>query len=836
MKSEYIYYSQNNEHSYTLEFFKLFGSFFIIFNNIIPISLTITFEIAKGIQIYRMEKDSKMKSESENFKVLSLKIHEDLGNVRYIFTDKTGTLTRNELEFKACSVVNRLFYSENKKQTNNEIPKIEENNDNNQVENNINQENNDENCSNEKLKKSMFANDFPLLSLKQALKLDFPINFNPVESENNQLHNNSNFNQNIKRERLRSDKSVNNYVSIFKNTVNNPKNKNEDLKNKVGITENCIVETEPANENDNSFNLKLNINRLIDLRNDYIPQSNINKNSNNNLINEISKENNSEMLSNSALSQSKLNEPIPSTNSYGLKLRKASATVNKQTTLRSDFDNISNASIKLLQKQQQTSKLIHQATYKSNYDQQQELQIENNWESSKELTKELFMNIALNHNVLLNKEQNNEISYQGPNPDEVALATCAHEVGIKFLDKDSNTNTLKLNIFGEIVEYEVLFKIPFESARKRSTIVVREVIRKNNNLNTSYAKEDNVKLSFDNEDPNQVVKIFIKGADNVIFDLIDENSKKYLLPSTKTHLDIFAKDGLRTLCYAVKYINYEDFQSWKANYNMLINKPNNNLTKTEKEIEALITELEKNSILLGVTGLEDKLQDEVKETINDLIEARIHMWMLTGDNIDTAESIGHSSHIFNDDTEVFKLKASESKAELKDKLEHILKELENMEREIMRLKLERKRRNKKSKSNLDNRNNLNNENDRINVNNAEYAKQDRIISNDSKYNKKNRSGKLVFNKGKIRSSNNLSFSGNNNINNKIKFIQNLNSERNVDNLNNCCKKENNEFLYNNIENQNRFNNEFAGSTIKELGILNGLVNIFLKYFCLLSIN
>ena len=60
----------------------------------------------------------------------------------------------------------------------------------------------------------------------------------------------------------------------------------------------------------------------------------------------------------------------------------------------------------------------------------------------------------------------------------------------------------------------------------------------------------------------------------------------------------------------------------------------------EMEVEMLIEEIEKEMTLLGVSGLEDKLQDEVKEDVCKFIEAGIQMWMITGDQMKTEEIFG----------------------------------------------------------------------------------------------------------------------------------------------------------------------------------------------------
>lgn len=63
----------------------------------------------------------------------------------------------------------------------------------------------------------------------------------------------------------------------------------------------------------------------------------------------------------------------------------------------------------------------------------------------------------------------------------------------------------------------------------------------------------------------------------------------------------------------------------------------------EASIQAVVNELEQEMELLGVTGVEDKLQDEVALTIESLRGAGIQVWMLTGDKVETATCIAMSA-------------------------------------------------------------------------------------------------------------------------------------------------------------------------------------------------
>jgi P-type E1-E2 ATPase len=57
--------------------------------------------------------------------------------------------------------------------------------------------------------------------------------------------------------------------------------------------------------------------------------------------------------------------------------------------------------------------------------------------------------------------------------------------------------------------------------------------------------------------------------------------------------------------------------------------------------------------LVGVTAIEDKLQDRVGEVISDFQKANINIWVLTGDKIETAINIGYSCKLLNEDVKQF---------------------------------------------------------------------------------------------------------------------------------------------------------------------------------------
>lgn len=80
-----------------------FLKFFLLLSSILPISLLVSLEIIKVIQSLFIIADSNMYSVDvdQKCKVMSISLNEELGLINNIFTDKTGTLTSNEMIFKA---------------------------------------------------------------------------------------------------------------------------------------------------------------------------------------------------------------------------------------------------------------------------------------------------------------------------------------------------------------------------------------------------------------------------------------------------------------------------------------------------------------------------------------------------------------------------------------------------------------------------------------------------------------------------------------------------------------------------------------------------------------
>jgi phospholipid-transporting ATPase len=172
---------------------------------------------------------------------------------------------------------------------------------------------------------------------------------------------------------------------------------------------------------------------------------------------------------------------------------------------------------------------------------------------------------------------------------------------------------IKIKFLGEERDYEVLNLLEFNSVRKRMSVILK--------------------------DKNGVIKLYCKGADNVIIprlSLYPQDHRDYT-DKTVDDMEEFAKEGYRTLVLAYRVISEEDYNKW----NEIYQRAATSLRNREKMLEEAAELIEKHLILIGATGIEDKLQSGVPETITMLKKAGMKVWVLTGDKIETAINIGN---------------------------------------------------------------------------------------------------------------------------------------------------------------------------------------------------
>jgi P-type E1-E2 ATPase len=103
----------------------------------------------------------------------------------------------------------------------------------------------------------------------------------------------------------------------------------------------------------------------------------------------------------------------------------------------------------------------------------------------------------------------------------------------------------------------------------------------------------------------------------------------------------------------------------------------------------LVSELEENLYLIGATAVLDRLQEDVPETIRDLIRAStsflnldIKVWMLTGDKMETAENIAKSCNLIQSNFEVLRYNCPDK--------DHVLQTLQDLSRRAEALNAEKR--------------------------------------------------------------------------------------------------------------------------------------------------
>ncbi|GBB83626.1 hypothetical protein RclHR1_10320004 [Rhizophagus clarus] len=246
---------------------------------------------------------------------------------------------------------------------------------------------------------------------------------------------------------------------------------------------------------------------------------------------------------------------------------------------------------------------------------------------------DFFSALALCHTVLVeHPDENNpfKIEYKAQSPDEAALVGCARDVGFAFLERYQDT--LVIELMGQRKEFTLLNVLEFNSTRKRMSVILRP--------------------------PEGGVVLLCKGADSVIYERLEKGRQTKLREDTLADLEIFANEGLRTLCIAYRVISDEEYNAWAKTYE----EAASSIYDREEKIEQACEMIEHSLTLMGGTAIEDRLQEGVPECIATLAKAGIKIWVLTGDKTETAINIGFACNLLQKDMILIVISASDKES------------------------------------------------------------------------------------------------------------------------------------------------------------------------------
>ena len=192
----------------------------------------------------------------------------------------------------------------------------------------------------------------------------------------------------------------------------------------------------------------------------------------------------------------------------------------------------------------------------------------------------------------------------------MAIVKWTESVGLTLSVRDRTSIQLKTRS-GGLYGFDVLEVFPFTSDSKRMGLVARD--------------QSTGEITF-----------YQKGADVVMARIVQENDW------LEEECGNMAREGLRTLVIGRKRLSEESWRNFQRRYDAARVSTSD---RSKAMADAIEDCLEKDLELLGVTGVEDKLQDDVKPTLELLRNAGIKIWMLTGDKIETATCIAISSKL-----------------------------------------------------------------------------------------------------------------------------------------------------------------------------------------------
>ncbi|KAG1130842.1 hypothetical protein G6F42_003793 [Rhizopus arrhizus] len=251
--------------------------------------------------------------------------------------------------------------------------------------------------------------------------------------------------------------------------------------------------------------------------------------------------------------------------------------------------------------------------------------------------KDIIQALALCHNVTPVIDVEGNVTYQASSPDEVAIVKWTEYMGLTLIRRDVNTIQLRVNATEEMLNFDVLHIFPFTSETKRMAIIVK------------------------NRQSGEIT-FYEKGADTVMTKIVQYNDW------LSEECDNMAREGLRTLVVGRKNLSNETYDDFCTKYHEAEISMHDRNTLKQSVVELV---LESNLELLGLTGVEDKLQEGVKNTLEQMRNAGLRVWMLTGDKIETATCIAISSKLVARNQSIHQVAKLKYAIEAAEEIDHL---------------------------------------------------------------------------------------------------------------------------------------------------------------------
>ncbi|XP_011262900.1 probable phospholipid-transporting ATPase VD [Camponotus floridanus] len=218
--------------------------------------------------------------------------------------------------------------------------------------------------------------------------------------------------------------------------------------------------------------------------------------------------------------------------------------------------------------------------------------------------------------------------YEAESPDELALVHAARAYDVKLVKRTPRSAIVSFPD-KSTVAFEILHVLPFDSNRKCMSVLLRH----------PHTGE---------------IVLYSKGADTTILPALSPNEENTVSSaSIRQYLQSYARQGLRTLVMARRTLTSQEYEIWREKHDEAELATENR----ERRIRDSYATLESHLTLLGATGIEDKLQVGVPETMAALVAAGIVVWVLTGDKPETAVNVAYSARLFSPAMQLLQLQA-----------------------------------------------------------------------------------------------------------------------------------------------------------------------------------